>query len=254
MEYFAPQNLGEAEKLKNKIRGSIYLAGGTILNWRNAPQASALIDLKSLSLDGVKDTDQTIEIGAMTTIQDVVDKNVDFLAQIAENSIVWNIRNIATIGGNVAGKFFISHIQPTLLALKADITYFLEGEKKTDPLEKWFEKKTGIVCSFSIKKSFRKLVFRETLIAESDFPVLFTVFGYESNHDRLQRTTLGIKNPNLSISGLRGKTFYTENLNFKKMNESVQKQINPISDIKTSKKVKRRIVEDHIISIMKELK
>ncbi|MEA2082465.1 MAG: FAD binding domain-containing protein, partial [Elusimicrobiota bacterium] len=105
MEYFTPLSLSQAEKLKKKLKGSFYLAGGTLLNWRGAPKAKALIDLKELNLENIKTSKTKIEIGACVTIQDLaLSKKVpETIAEAASNFTGINVRNMATVGGAVAG-------------------------------------------------------------------------------------------------------------------------------------------------------
>ena len=249
MDYYKPKNLKEAYALKKKIPKSVYLAGGTILSWRGKPKADALIDLKDVGLKGVKVKKDSVEIEALLTLQEIIDRKIPLIASVAKVSTNRNIRNMATIGGNLAGNFFVSHLKPALLALNAKVTYFANGRKQRETLKSWLIKKEGILCSVSFKRN-RNITFRETKVAASDFPAVFTVFGYEKQRQK-------VKNFSVAMSGLTGKVDFMEKLpetlDARKLNAFIQSKIKPVGDIKVSAEVKRRIVYDHIISILEEL-
>jgi len=249
MEYYKPKNLKEAYALKKKISKSAYLAGGTILSWRGKPKADALIDLKDIGLKGIKVKKDSVEIEALVTLQEIIDRKIPLIAHVAKISTNRNIRNMATIGGNLAGGFFVSHLKPALLVLNAKVTYFANGRKKQELLKKWLSKKEGILCSVSFKRN-RNIIVRETKVAASDFPTVFTVFGYEKQRQK-------VKNFSVAMSGITGKVDFMEKLpetlDAEKLNAFIQKKIKPVGNVKANAEVKRRIVLEHIISILEEL-
>ncbi|MCD6413971.1 MAG: FAD binding domain-containing protein [Elusimicrobia bacterium] len=261
MDYFVPKSLSEAEKLKKQSARAFYLAGGTILNWKGSPRAERLIDLKALKLEGIKKLKKGVEIGAMTTIQEIAESG-DVPASLAGASALFtsrNVRNMATVGGNIAGKFFISNILPILVCYKAKVKYFSNGKKKTVSLDKWLSENEGIIVSVIIENPDRIVKFREEKVAASDFLSVFTSVGYLIAGGR-------IRDAEISLSGIHRRLFISKEavkfLNGKKqreifvsaLNEIVQKEIKPIGDVKVSKEVKRRIVEEHIINILSEIK
>ena len=163
LDYVAPTTLAEAEKLKQSMKGYHYLAGGTILNWKGSPRVKGLIDLKHLQLEKITGTGAEIRIGAMATIQDLVD--CPALPQALRNSAKLfksrNIRNMATIGGTAIGNFFVSDVLPVLAAFQADIEYFRDGRKAAMPLVTWLKHKPGLICATIIKHTHRTVLFRQ---------------------------------------------------------------------------------------------
>ncbi|MBA3065955.1 FAD binding domain-containing protein [bacterium] len=129
MEYFVPLSLNQAEKLKKKIAGSAFLAGGTALNWRGAPAAKALIDLKKLNPQEIEASKNKIIIGAGVTIQELsLSKKVPpEIAKAAGTFTSINVRNIATVGGTAASGFFISILLPVFAAYEAEVEYYFSG-------------------------------------------------------------------------------------------------------------------------------
>lgn len=262
MEYFAPVTLKEAEDLKKKAgRINIYLAGGTILNWKKSPKADSLIDLKNLKLDYMKISDSRITLGAMTVIQDIAENKrlPEALVTAATNFSSKNIRNMATIGGSAAGKFFVSDVLPVLLSFKAKTEFFINGRKKILLLEEWLKFRRGLICSLIIDRPRRLVKVRQEKISAIDFPMIVTAIGFEIIDGQ-------IKDPVMAVSGASGKTEilrsaakYLENSSIKnvshaELNRLVQKEIEPTDNIKASACVKRRFIEGHVKAIVNEYK
>ena len=75
-EYSAPTNITEACKILKSDKRAAVLAGGTdiLVNLRAGKiNPSYIIDIKNIkSLSGIKKTARLIEIGSLTTMQDIV--------------------------------------------------------------------------------------------------------------------------------------------------------------------------------------
>ncbi|MCD6311024.1 MAG: FAD binding domain-containing protein [Elusimicrobia bacterium] len=260
MKYFVPLSLTQAEKLKKRLKGSFYLAGGTMLNWRGAPKAKALIDLKELNLKGIKASKNKIEIGASVTIQELaLSKEVPrAITKAAGNFTSINVRNIATAGGSVAGGFFISSLLPALAACEAEVEYYLSGKKKTAALTEWLKSKKGIVCAVIIKKLKRKVKITEDKIAASDFPAIVTAMGFELRGNKISRAVI-------AVSGARGPLTISEKaaeyLNGLKPREAsagklcaaAAKDIKTSGNVKVSARVKQRMIESQLSALLKAL-
>lgn len=128
-----PKSIEEALTLSRQTGGS-YLAGGTVLlvnHHRGADIGSHLISLEGIpALHGIRQTDEGIVIGACTTLDEI--ENSTLLREKA--FAVWQaaaetggpqIRNRATIAGNIAGGAPSSDLAAPLLALNAVLR--LEG-------------------------------------------------------------------------------------------------------------------------------
>ncbi|MBA3051505.1 MAG: FAD binding domain-containing protein [Candidatus Omnitrophota bacterium] len=260
MEYFAPLSLSQAEKIKRTLKGSAYLAGGTMLNWRGAPRAKALIDLKELDLDQIKASKDKITIGASATIQEIaLSKEIPReIAGAAQRFTSLNVRNMATIGGSIAGGFFISHLLPALAAYQSSVEYYLSGKKKSSPLAAWLKSKKGIVCAVTIKKSARKVAFTEDKIAASDFPAIVTALGIDLHGGK-------IANAVIAVSGAKGPLAVSEKasqylnglkpsaVDAGKLCAAALKDIPAAANVKVSARVKQRMIESHLASLLKKL-
>jgi CO/xanthine dehydrogenase FAD-binding subunit len=149
-DYHQPQSLKEAFQLKNSIPESLYVAGGTDLMVRIKSREThppALISLRSIqNLVGVKNGN-LIRVGAMTILSDVIkdpilNENFPILIESAKSLGSVQIRNAATIGGNLCNGSPAADMAPPLLVLGAKIR-IQKGEKNRDILIEEFFKGPG---------------------------------------------------------------------------------------------------------------
>ncbi len=124
-EFFKPQTIAEAVSLKDKYRDeAVFMAGGTDVNCRDVTAAvEKVIGIEQLKLRKISKTDEALLIGAGVTIQELIDspKIPDQLTIAAGHFVNRNIRNIATIGGNIASNHTTSNLIPILVALDAEL-------------------------------------------------------------------------------------------------------------------------------------
>ena len=146
LEMYQPTSLHEASKiLKDNGPGGRLLAGGTDLGIAIKDKGLVLkyvVDLKRIpGLSGIRENaDESITIGALTTMRSIetsslIRKKYPFLAQSAAEVGSIQIRNRATVGGNMANATPSADVAPSLIALNArakivslsgDRTLFLE--------------------------------------------------------------------------------------------------------------------------------
>ena len=124
-EFFKPQTMAEAVALKDKYQDEAeFIAGGTDVNCRDATGAvEKVIGIEQLELNQISKTDAALSIGAGVTIQELIDspKVPDQLTIAAGHFMNRNIRNIATIGGNIASNKTTSNLIPILIGLDAEL-------------------------------------------------------------------------------------------------------------------------------------
>ncbi len=129
-EYFAPETVEEAASILDRYEGEAkLLAGGQslvpLLNMRLA-RPRALVDLNRLpGLDGIREEDGRIVIGAMTRQRDVERSEVVTRAQPLLNEAVRliahpQIRNRGTLGGSLAHADPAAELPASALALDAE--------------------------------------------------------------------------------------------------------------------------------------
>ena len=118
-EFFKPQTMTEAVALKDKYRDeAVFIAGGTDVNCTASKyEIEKVIGIEQLKLNSISKTAEALSIGAGVTIQELIDSPIipDQLTIAAEHFVNRNIRNMATVGGNIASNHTTSNLIPIAL-------------------------------------------------------------------------------------------------------------------------------------------
>lgn len=147
-DYIEPCSLKEATTLVSAqdTKGKI-IAGGTDLLVQIKERKLDVDRLISLSkipgLRFIHDDGRWINIGTMTTIRDleqssVVQKSLPVLFDAVEGFGSVQIRNVATLGGNICNGAPSADTLPPLLALRAQVTYQNSRGMKRQGLNEFF--------------------------------------------------------------------------------------------------------------------
>lgn len=145
-ELHQPRALASACALKHRLSmKSHFLAGGTDLVIAVKEQGlspDSVIDLKRIpDLAGIDDhADGSLAIGALTTLAEVessptILRRYPFLAQAAGEVGSLQIRNRATIGGNIANASPSADTIPSLMALDASLRISDGADQRSSALE-----------------------------------------------------------------------------------------------------------------------
>ena len=144
--YHRPRTLEEARSLKAETPGACYIAGGTdlLVRMRSGHEdPSALISLRSLpELRGIA-ADGVLSIGAMTTLTDVlehpaVQEHYPALIRAVRAIGSVQIRNVATLGGNLARAVPCADSAPALLVLDALVRIEGPAGRREIPIDELF--------------------------------------------------------------------------------------------------------------------
>jgi xanthine dehydrogenase FAD-binding subunit len=136
--YFAPVSLAQALALLAEAGGATLLAGGTDL----MPQSQAgrlqpartLLNIRRLpGLDGVTVEGGWLHLGALVTVSallvdPLVRQHAPMLAEAADHFASDQIRNAATLGGNLCNASPAGDTLPPLLALDAEVELVSLGD------------------------------------------------------------------------------------------------------------------------------
>ncbi len=150
IEYVAPKGLDEAcSFLKAHAAETRVMAGGTITLHRMKERIGVkkyLLSLKGvLNLDGISASkDGRLSIGPMASIQAVADSKVvrkqcALLADACSIHSTPQIRNMGTIGGNVACNLATAETVPVLAALGAQVKLTSSAGSRTVPVEELYK-------------------------------------------------------------------------------------------------------------------
>ncbi len=144
--YHRPRTLDEARSLKAETPGACYVAGGTdLLVWMKSARErpGALISLRSVpELAGIT-TGGVTSIGALTTLTDVlghatVRQRYPALVTAVRSMASVQIRNVATLGGNLCNASPAADSAVPLLVLEARARIQGNDGQREIPLEDLF--------------------------------------------------------------------------------------------------------------------
>lgn len=270
LEMFQPTSLQEASRLiKEKGPGGRFLAGGTdlviaIKEKGLVPQY--VVDLKKIpALSAVKqNSDGSIAIGALATMREIeisplIVKKYPFLAQSAAEVGSIQIRNRATIGGNMANATPSADVAPALLVLDAKVKIFDGAGERILALEEFFRGpgqtvmgSEEILTEIIIPKSHSRLVGeyiklspREMMdLAYVGVAVAFTLGAKERRCEGV-RIALGAVSPTpmraRKAEAIAEGQILTEEL-AEKAGREAAKEAKPISDVRSSADYRRAMV------------
>lgn len=148
LDYFFPKTLDEALQIKNELKSAVrIIAGGTDLVVRlkqDQVSEDKLLDISRLEeLKGVEDKEETIYVGSGTTHTEILENpSIRSEAPILYDAVKSigspQIRNIGTIGGNIANASPAGDSIPALYVLLGKLHLkSVEGDRVV-PIEEFF--------------------------------------------------------------------------------------------------------------------
>src|SRR5215216_5341171 len=147
MEYFEPKSIGDALSVLAKHGAEAkVIAGGTdvMVDIKFKDEPGALVNIKKIpSLSGISESGGSVRIGALTTIRDIETSAVvrDKLPVLWESSHQFaslQVRNTATIGGNICRASPSGETLAPLLVLEAKAKLVFADGDKTEPFTSFF--------------------------------------------------------------------------------------------------------------------
>ena len=148
--YFRPSSLEDALDLKTMFHKTIFIDGFTDVALQQTGQAENLIDLSGISdLKTFSKDEQYLYFGAGLTIEEVRAHTEDHLPAISKILEVFGslqIRNRATLGGNICSASPISDVLPVLFSSEATVELLSKKGKRELPVGKFIKsyRETGI--------------------------------------------------------------------------------------------------------------
>lgn len=146
IKFYKPATLQEASELLTQP-GHMAVAGGTdfIVKLRNGlfPNAAALVDISSLPCKSIKKDGDRLVIGSGCTMSQIIkdsyiNEYCPALVKAASTVGAAQIRNAATIGGNVANASPAGDTIPALYSLEAQVNIVSADNQRSVPIEKFF--------------------------------------------------------------------------------------------------------------------
>jgi carbon-monoxide dehydrogenase medium subunit len=268
-DFYQPTTLAEASRLlTDNGPGGRFLAGGTdlvIAMKEKGLLPRYIVDLKRVpGLNGIRqNTDGSLSIGALTTMytietSPVIKKKYPFLAQSAAEVGSIQIRNRATVGGNMANATPSADVAPSLIALNATARIASVGGERTLPMEDFFRgpgqnamNADEILTEITIPKTLPQLVGEYIKFSPRDMMDLAYIgvaVAYTFSSDTkcsgvrivlgaVAPTPIRAKNSEALLEG----SFLTEELAIQ-VGDEAARESKPISDVRSSADYRRAMV------------
>ncbi|MFB0566669.1 MAG: xanthine dehydrogenase family protein subunit M [Candidatus Aminicenantaceae bacterium] len=263
-KYHKPRSLDEACKLKEKLPDARFIAGGTdlMVNIRKGElRPPALVSLRSIPGLCKIEIDEVTSIGALSTISDLIQNQMlpdkfPVLVQAAKRLGSVQIRNVATIGGNLCNSSPCADMALPLLVLEAKVKLQADHQSRVIPLSEFFvgpgktrlaanEIMTEIILESPQKKTktiFLKKGRVKMDLAIASVSVLLEMDGKKCRKVRIAAGSVGPVPMRLYKveAMLEGATLSKELLD--EAQKLAAESVNPITDVRASEEYRRQII------------
>jgi len=274
-KYFAPRTINELKKIIKKNKNAEFISGGTDMSLvvtKQKKDIKNIIYLNSIDeLNYIKEKDKYIEVGATTPLikfELIIKKYYPDFNRILKRYGSVQIRNVATLAGNMATASPIGDSLPLLLSLDASIYIESFNKKMVVPINDFFNgyrktklKKGQFIRSIRIP-IFKKNIFKAYKISkriDDDISSVCASFNLAIINKK-------IKNIKIAYGGMAAtpkRAVYCEkillNSNFSediilKAQKSLEKDFQPIDDMRASKDYRIAIAKNLLIKCFAEIK
>lgn len=189
-DYIRPKNVEEAYLQFISRRNSTIIGGGCYLRMANRKIGLA-IDLCDVGLNFIIENEDTIEIGAMTTLREIETSNLlgeyfgNVLSDSVKNIVGIQLRNIASIGGTVFSKYGFSDPITALLSLSTDVVLYKGGKMSLEEFLMEKDRKKDILEKIIIYKNIQKASFQMMRNSQVDYAILNAAASKINNKIRI---------------------------------------------------------------------
>ncbi len=155
IKFHSPLTLAEAFILLGELREARIVAGGTDLFVdikQGLMEARNIISLHRIEgLKGIEKKNKKLRIGAMVTAQEIISNSlinqyIPALVDAARSMASYQIRSMATIGGNISSAVPSADLPPTLVAAEATIELQCSESSREVPLSEFFRGPRETIC------------------------------------------------------------------------------------------------------------
>ncbi|WP_108650540.1 molybdopterin-dependent oxidoreductase FAD-binding subunit [Dongshaea marina] len=236
-QYLKPRSVAEALALKAEhSEQAVFLGGGSKLNAAlTQTSRETVIALDALELTGIEADGHSRRIGAMTRVQELCDSELipDSLKQAAHFIYSRNLRNQATLGGEIVARQRESHLLPALIALNAKLE--LANGERLD-IERYQQEHAGaLIVAVHLDDIRRPLACQRVSQTVDGWSVLSAAVAVEPAGG--YRMVLSGLEPQV----LRLKEIEQMQIEGEALQQAVYRAVNPMSDVRGSESYKRYI-------------
>ena len=273
--YFAPLYVQELKKILKKNAESHLLSGGTdlsLLVTKERKEINSIIYMNSINeLNYIKNNNKYIEVGAttsLTSFESYIGKYYPDFTEILKRYGSVQIRNVATIAGNISTASPIGDTLPLLISLDAKVV--LQGLNKTRilPLNEFFInyrktklKKGQFIHSIRIPL-FPKNIFKAYKISkriDDDISSVCASFNFQIQNKKIKSIKIAYggmatipKRANKCEKILLNSLMTDQIIDRAK--KALEKDFKPISDVRASKKYRMEVAKNLLEKCFLEIK
>lgn len=199
-EYLRPNSLKEAlEVLARDHTRHVVVGGGVSVVLSGAPRRVRAVDLARTGLDKISRTDDSLELGATVTLDDIVRSPLaatlahGLLPRALRTAASESIRRLITVGGNIVQCYYWATLPPLLLALDAKIHLRTAEHRRTLTAQQFFAQPPmrqlqpgELVTHVSIPiERARRSGFEKMAKTSNDYALIHAVVTYALSRGRI---------------------------------------------------------------------
>jgi putative selenate reductase FAD-binding subunit len=215
------------------------MAGGTDVNCLHSKyEIEKIIGIEQLKLNEISKTRSELSIGAGVTIQELIDSPEipDQLTTAARHFVNRNIRNIATIGGNIASNNSASNLIPILVALDAELK--IGGTATPVPVDDYVtQEMTRLIEGIMISSEnlAKKYDLRKFSRAANDISIITAAVTFNIQNEKLSDVRVavgGVGKHVVRLNELENKLESSKLLARSEIEDTVKNIVAPVKDIR----------------------
>jgi len=274
--YFIPKTLSELFSILNKLKGNCkILAGGTDLiveaNVQKKLQKNIIDISKIETLNFIQEKNNAVIIGANVTLTQllkskIINKTLPILVETISRMGSTQIRNIATLVGNIANASPVADGACALLALNTSLILESNNYQREVTIEKFFKdyKKTELKNSEIISKiiipipkgvcSFEKTSRRIAV----DISAVCSTVNIQIQQGIIEhcRIAFGGVHQFPALAKKAAQALIGNSLSdalIEKVSLIAQQEFNPITDVRGSEQYRKTLIKNHLIKHLSNL-
>ncbi len=247
--FHRPETVDEAVRLKEQLGNqAAFLAGGTEVNSSTFGfPGEHVINLAALELSGIRVTESEVIVGALCTIAELTETaGVPRCVQAAGlNMVNRNIRNVATVGGNLGSGKSCGDLVPVLVALEAVLDTASAGATRTVSVLEYLELESKpLITQVRIPKvdANRRVAVGNYTRTSNDMSILTAAVALTRDGERIRDPIVaagGVARHVVRLKGVEGKLSDREMPDWEQIERWVAEEIAPMSDVRGSAEFKR---------------
>ena len=274
-KYFSPKTIKDLKKIIKKNPNTNFLSGGTDLSLKVTKERKDILNIINLKdikeLDFIKKNKKFIEVGAATPLikfEKFIKKHYSDFNSVLKRYGSIQIRNVGTIGGNIATASPIGDTLPVLLSLNAELVIETLKNRKILSINEFFIsyrktklKKGEFIYSIRIPL-YKNNIFKAYKISkrfDDDISSLCASFNLEINNNKIKNVLIAFggmaeipKRAKICEKSLKNKHLSIDV--FLKARNYLEKDFNPIDDMRASKDYRLEVAKNLLIKCFYEIK